>query len=417
MESWVNSDSRSASMFWLYGGAGAGKSTLAQTLAERFKQSGRLAASFFFSKTAIPARNDGNRLIPTLVFQLVGAFPGLRPFVENQIREDPSLFFRSRETLSGLLLVKPLTSFHTTCAANLQFRPLLIVIDGLDECQDANIQCDLLQVFASAIPRLPFPFRFLIASRPESHIVRTFNHHPALQMITVQPYDLSRDFNADDDIRSALEQEFAEICRIHVVGPHLGPDWPGRRAIDTLVNRSSGHFIYASTVMRYIKSFQHRPDDRLQVVLRLSAITVEDRPYAQLDALYTLIFDEVEMNRIETIHCVFGILHLISKRQCLCRDIRLTPSLINCLLDLKPGDLDLVFDPLRSLVALDHDHGDFHVFHKSLFDYFLEPTRSGGLHLKLDLAHEKLAVNALNDLNKFCEYHLVLSLRPLHLGI
>lgn len=37
-----------SSVFWLYGGAGAGKSALAQTLVEKFKKNGDLAASFFF---------------------------------------------------------------------------------------------------------------------------------------------------------------------------------------------------------------------------------------------------------------------------------------------------------------------------------------------------------------------------------
>ncbi len=415
METWANSKNPSASMFWLYGGAGAGKSAIAQTLAEKFKQLGRLAASFFFSKTAVPARNDGNRLIPTLVFQLVETIPDLRSLIENQIRNNLSLFSKSRESQWETLLVKPLTSFHTTSAA--MRPPLLIVIDGLDECQDPNVQCDLLQIVASAIPHLRFPFRFLIASRPESHIVRTFNHHRALQMIAVQRYDLSQDIEANDDIRSVLEQEFTEIRRVHVVGAHLGPDWPGSQAIDILVDRSSGHFIYASTVMRYIQSPQHRPDDRLQVILGLSPVAVDDRPYAQLDALYTLIFDDVAKIRIETIHRVFGILYLLTEREGLFepkgqdpfeRGGTQTASVINDLLDLKPGDLDLLFDPLRSLVTL--DQGDFRVFHKSLFDYLLDPSRSGSFHLKLDLAHETVAVYALKNLllaNTFSEYHYI----------
>jgi hypothetical protein len=269
----------------------------------KVQTNGRLAASFFFSNTAVPARNDGNRLISTLVFQLVGALPGLKPFVENQICEDLGLFSKSREVLSELLLLKPLTSFYPTSAANLQFRPpLLVVIDGLDECQDANIQCDMT---------------------------------------------------------SPLEQQFAEIHRVHVVGDSEST-LVSRHAIDTLEDRSSGHFIYASTAMRYIQSLQHRPDDRLQVILGFSPGAFEDRPYAQLDALYTLIFDAVPKTRMEAIHCVLGILHFFDKGQDWYGDTddRNVEFLINDLLDLKPGDPDLLFDPLRSLVA-----------HKSLFDH------------------------------------------------
>src|SRR5260370_13850315 len=42
-----------SSIFWLFGGAGAGKSALAQTLAEKFKTNEDLAASFFFFKADV----------------------------------------------------------------------------------------------------------------------------------------------------------------------------------------------------------------------------------------------------------------------------------------------------------------------------------------------------------------------------
>ena len=66
MEKWVHQDNlhdAPSSIFWLYGGAGVGKSALARTLAEKFKINDDLAASFFFFKADVN-RNDGNRLIP-----------------------------------------------------------------------------------------------------------------------------------------------------------------------------------------------------------------------------------------------------------------------------------------------------------------------------------------------------------------
>jgi hypothetical protein len=71
------------------------------------------------------------------------------------------------------------------------------------------------------------------------------------------------------DIRNFLEKEFVDICRVHRLGKRLPDTWPGRTAITSIVERSSGHFIYASTVIRYIRSPKHRPDDRLEVILQL----------------------------------------------------------------------------------------------------------------------------------------------------
>jgi hypothetical protein len=88
--------------------------------------------------------------------------------------------------------------------------PRLVVIDGLDECSDPDTQCDLLRIIASTIPHLPYPLRFLITSRPESHITRVFQH----DLRKVARYNLSDDSDADKDIRNFLEGEFAKYAAL-----------------------------------------------------------------------------------------------------------------------------------------------------------------------------------------------------------
>jgi hypothetical protein len=63
---------------------------------------------------------------------------------------------------------------------------------------------------------------------------------------------------------------------------------------------------------------------------------------------------------------------------------------------MKVGDLDLLLDPILSLIALDDD--EVRILHKSLFDYLLDSTRSG--HLPFDLArvHEVTAVYILTQI-------------------
>ncbi len=53
-------------IMWLNGPTGAGKSAIAQTIAERYKDS-RLAASFFFLRTT-PDRSAASRLFLTLAW-------------------------------------------------------------------------------------------------------------------------------------------------------------------------------------------------------------------------------------------------------------------------------------------------------------------------------------------------------------
>src|SRR5437016_2989395 len=66
IEDWVKDSDKVALVLWLYGPAGAGKSAIAQTIAELLESLGLLAAAFFFSRNAA-GRNDKTPLIATLV--------------------------------------------------------------------------------------------------------------------------------------------------------------------------------------------------------------------------------------------------------------------------------------------------------------------------------------------------------------
>jgi len=276
--------------------------------------------------------------------------------------------------------------------------PRLIIIDGLDECKGQDIQCDILRVIATAIPNLPYPFRFLVTSRPEGHLVRTFDNNTAIKKVSVTRYDLSKDSDASRDIRTFLDQEFERLRSGHTVANYL-QGWPKEEDITVLVDRSSGHFVYPATVIRYIESPKHRPDDRLGIVLGLSLGRGSDRdqPFAQLDALYTLILNDIHEHNFISIKRAFGILYLISEKVGYFGIYRQGSSrIIQDMLKLRPGDLDLLFDPLRSLVAQESEEENLNVFHKTLFDFLLDKERSGQFHLQRILCHESAALYILN---------------------
>ncbi len=58
---------------WLNGAAGAGKSAICQSIAERCIRHGILVASFFFFRTD-NSRNTIDRLVATLVYQIINYF-------------------------------------------------------------------------------------------------------------------------------------------------------------------------------------------------------------------------------------------------------------------------------------------------------------------------------------------------------
>jgi hypothetical protein len=117
----------------------------------------------------------------------------------------------------------------------------------------------------------------------------------------------------------------------------------------------------------------------------------KDQPYAQLDALYAFIFSGVDEDDLETVHCALGLLHLRNQQSGFLKEWvdKSDQEMVEVILNLQPGDIILLFDPLLSLVAVDDK--DIRVLHKSLIDYLLDPIRSACFHLDLALAHEAVA--------------------------
>src|SRR3954464_11445399 len=105
---WVKGGAdKSASMLWLKGPAGAGKTALEYTMAHLCKEQGLLIAAFIFSRTAAQS-SDGKLLIPTLAFQLIQAFPEIKGYINKAIREDPRLLDKAPDTQMTKLIIEPL---------------------------------------------------------------------------------------------------------------------------------------------------------------------------------------------------------------------------------------------------------------------------------------------------------------------
>ncbi|KAF8987844.1 hypothetical protein BDQ17DRAFT_1258173, partial [Cyathus striatus] len=74
--SWVDSKNSKEKIMWLRGPAGAGKSTIAQTVAEKCDKENKLVSSFFFSRSA--GRDDGHKLVPTIASEMMIAIPSTK---------------------------------------------------------------------------------------------------------------------------------------------------------------------------------------------------------------------------------------------------------------------------------------------------------------------------------------------------
>ena len=124
-------------------------------------------ASFFYSFTTAQRQTE-TYLIATIAAQLVMSIPSTRPFIEQAILDNLSVFDKALPIQMNHLITQPLIKASLQAGHSSPW-PSLITIDGLDECNGRNVQPDILHMLnvtllqlKSSLPTL----YLLIASRP-----------------------------------------------------------------------------------------------------------------------------------------------------------------------------------------------------------------------------------------------------------
>ncbi|KIM46821.1 hypothetical protein M413DRAFT_440395 [Hebeloma cylindrosporum] len=174
-----------AFIMWMYGPAGAGKSAIAQTIAEMCEEEMLLLASFSFSRND-PSRSTVKPLIATIAYQIMVNIPDLRDAILGAIDRDPLIFSKFLAVQVKALIVAPLQQLAEAGLFKEPTCPRLIIIDGLDECFDPKVQQNIMDVLAKAKRQHQLPLIFLISSRPEKHISLAFSTGPVLPSVTTR---------------------------------------------------------------------------------------------------------------------------------------------------------------------------------------------------------------------------------------
>ena len=241
-----------------------------------------------------------------------------------------------------------------------------------------------MEVIADAQRQHRLPLIFLLASRPEQDISLTFSTG-ALPSVTTR-IALDESYLPTKNIKLFLTDKFQEIKSSHPCRAYIPPQWPLPSVLNRLIRKSSGQFIYASTVIRYVTSTRHKPTDRLDIILSIRP-PQGDLPFSELDALYTHI-----LTCVEDIEHVLEILSFIffTKRPW-------TATMIEDFLSLHPGDVEVYLGDLLSLINLEPDQG-IHILHASLTDFFVDPTRSKTFWINPQARHTALARRCLQIL-------------------
>ncbi|KAJ8520643.1 hypothetical protein ONZ45_g2596 [Pleurotus djamor] len=317
-----------APIFVLTGGAGAGKSTIAVQVAKTLDEAGVLGGSFFFERGA------------------------------EELSSTRYLFPPNWLGCTNELLVEPLSEVPQ---GQWPPRPIIFVLDALDECSDQDQVPSMLYLLLKRIRSLSFPIRLFLTTRPEYHIQDAFTSlewqsEPEPYQLMSIPMNIVR-----DDIKRFINARLADIGLDQKLKA-IQDD-----AVEKLTDAANGLFIYASTCIEFLGRYKHDLRETLALVLN-HALNVDT-----LDALYDIVLSKAFSDNDfrhphlgPSIPVVLGALSVMQEQ--------LLPMHLSILLQLKTPVLNEVLDRLLSVLTCGANE-PIRLLHASFPQYLVDPTR------------------------------------------
>ena len=383
-------------VYWLNGLAGTGKTTIAQTIAERLFADGQLGASFFCSRD-FEDRSNLQMIFPTLAVQLARNYPEFRSVFVPLVQSDPGISHECLYSQMKKLIAEPLQESSIST---------VIVIDALDECKDEETASAILSVLGRLIFKVP-KVKFFLTGRPEPRI-RTGFRLPLLRNAT----DVFVLHNVElgliaNDIHLFLKRSFMETAdqRDGLEG------WPTDEDVERLCERAGGLFVYAVATVKFITKQSTNPRRQLELLLQSSESSVREakaefRANTTLDSLYISILQEAfgkkdDPDNDPRVRSVLAAMVLAANP--------LSPSTIATLLGLDPQDVLPLLSSVQSLVILQDDINlPVRPFHKSFPDFIVDPDRCTDhrFHISPPDHHTRLLIGCLDLMNRTLEQNM-----------
>ncbi|CAE6379284.1 unnamed protein product [Rhizoctonia solani] len=346
-------------IYWMNGMAGTGKTTIAYSLCEWLENTHRLGASFFCSRISSTCRSL-SRIVPTLAYQLARYSPAFLSALCTALKDNPDA-----GTLNVVQQFEKLVYHPMLNVKNAIPESVVIVVDALDECDDAysvRLLLDVLLRFADQLP-----VKFFVASRPE-HVIRDrMMSRAGSARFIVYLHDIEQSI-VEEDIKKYLTEALSP----------MEPS-PSAEQIGLLAQRSRNLFIYAATLVRYIypDGIPVDSSDRLESILQAigTSHATSDNRYKDLDLLYTTVLNVVFNDHLgnEEKERMRRVLWTV-----VCAREPITAATIASLASLTERQVSSALQLLRSVVHVPEDSSLISTLHASFPEYMLDTSRSKG---------------------------------------
>ncbi|KAI0538778.1 hypothetical protein GGR58DRAFT_466746 [Xylaria digitata] len=394
-------DKKGKAIFWLNGMAGTGKSTIARTVAYHAAESGHLGGSFFF-KRGERDRFGTSKFFSTIAAQIVRKEPSFAFHLMSGLEDDFSICEADLQRQFEELIIVP---FHQTFSYIRNDKPILIVIDALDECESETSVKQIINLFSRANPQT--------AQSPRLRIFVTSRLDIPLRLGFKAVHGTYEDFILHEVPELVIRQDLwiyfqSELITIRkeysssVSSTHrqLPEGWPNVSDVRTLVHMATPLFIFAATICRFLANRRYgNPDKNLQTVLKYRTRSQESK----LDNMYRPVLDMMLLGlsrreRTEAIHefrVIVGSIVILAES--------LSASALSALLGVPQSTVDDRLDMFHSVLHVPSTStSPVRLLYLSFRDFLTDPDKRETYEFWIDerQAHRRLAVSCLQIMDR-----------------
>lgn len=379
-KSWLKDTNANENIMWIVGAPGAGKSTIATTIAKHLACEAPYCVKFF-CKRDVPDLRDPRRIWRTVAFGLAENHEGVKSALMRTLTgskgkpEDQSVDDQFDKLVHGPIN----TDSEETRFRAIKYPYPVIIIDALDECYPVDEDYNDWNCMLSSIQswsRLSKGLKLIVTSRDHPDIreaLGTASRHVRL------PTGVDVSGDAGRDIRLFFETNFARVRKDF----KLSADWPSKSALQEVTKYAAGLFIWANMVVKYVgsRSGGADPKNRLEVMLS----RIKSQPSYQRGEL-------VSAHQVDDLYAVIifeALLYSELGERAMARRVLATvvlakePLQMSSLVELLGTDdacgdirqpIESTLRALSSIIPVFND--DIRVCHKTVSDFLLSRGRS-----------------------------------------
>ncbi|KAG8791363.1 hypothetical protein FRC12_009418 [Ceratobasidium sp. 428] len=266
LRDWVHYG-KSQNIRWLNGTSGVGKTAVAYSLCEYLESTGKPLACVFCSRQNLICR-DVNRILPTISYQLARQSLPFQCTISKGLEQGLELLRLPFDDQFRKLIAAPLGLIGHTFMAE-----PVIVIDGIEECEDKDMVYRLLRVLVDQIPKLPV--KLLVSILPSRMTHKCMHGTPSERhLFELRLHEIDH-IVARNDVSTYLAAKLQDL------------DLPATD-LERLAQRSKTSFVYATALVQYLS--EANPSERAKRLKWLLGVSDPADPnYFDPNVLYTFI--------------------------------------------------------------------------------------------------------------------------------